>query len=68
MSEIEKTIRLYLASSAGTSNYPTNRTLNDFVGMIETGEASLSLFTSIGGEWLTTAIRDYARSIDSVVE
>jgi len=68
MSEIEKTIRMYLASSAGTCNHPTNSTLNDFVGMIETGEASLSLFESIGGDWLTTAIRNYARSINSVVE
>ena len=67
MSEIEKTIRQYLNSSAGNCNHVTDRTILCFIGMIETGEATLGLFRSIGGRWLSERIEEHAKKIGSNV-
>ena len=67
MPEIERTIRHYLNSSAGTCNWPTNHTLRCFIGMIEGNETDLATFNRIGGEWLSEQITEYAKEIGSVV-
>jgi len=56
MNEIQKKISRYLLASAGTANYPTDHTFLCFVGMIETGEASLNDFEEVGGKWLSQQV------------
>ena len=68
MSEIEQTIRRYLARSAGNCNEPTDYTIRCFIGMIEGGECDIQLFRKVGGDWLVNRIRKYAKEIGSVVE
>ena len=52
MSEIQATISRYLRASAGTGNHPTEYCFRCFVGMLETGEATLDDFDAVGGSWL----------------
>ena len=41
MSEIQATISRYLRASAGNCNFPTMHTIDCFIGMIQTGEATM---------------------------
>ena len=56
MSEIQMTIARYLRASAGTANHPTEYCFRCFVGMIETGEATIDDFREVGGEWLANEV------------
>ena len=56
MTEIEQTIRRYLAASCGNCGVPTDRTIRVFVGMIETGEADLEMLRRIAGDNVTKRI------------
>ena len=44
MKEIHRTIRSYVQRSAGNCNQLTDHTLRCFVGMVETGEATIDDF------------------------
>ena len=66
--DIEQTIRRYLAASAGTANNPTDYTIRCFIGMIEGNECDIGLFQKVGGDWLVERIKQYATEIGSIVE
>ena len=66
LTTIQKTISKYLRGSAGTGNHPTDHTINCFVGMIETGEATMADFRKVAGngaDWLENRIREHAKEI-----
>lgn len=50
MTDAERTIRSYLARSAGNCNHVTDHTVQCFVGMVQTGEATLNDFRRIAGD------------------
>lgn len=58
MTEIQKTIAQYVLRSAGNCNHLTKHTLLCFVGMIETGEADIVDFRTVGGEPLAKIVAD----------
>ena len=62
MSEIQATISRYLRSSAGNCNFPTMHTIDCFIGMIQTGEATMNDMQTIGGEYLTNQLTERANS------
>ena len=66
MTEIQKTISRYLRASAGTANHPTEYCFRCFVGMLETGEATLDDFAAVGGDWLRNEVEQRKR--DKVFE
>lgn len=53
-------IYTYLARSAGTCNWPTGHTIRCFVGMIQTGEATIEDFHAVGGQWIVDQIMQAA--------
>lgn len=57
MSEIEKTVRNYLARSAGNANIPSEHTIRCFIGMLQTGEADWELFQRVGGDYLVNRMK-----------
>ena len=50
MNDTERTIRAYLTRSAGNCNHVSDHTLRCFVGMVQTGEASVEDFRRIAGD------------------
>lgn len=60
MSEIQATISRYLRASAGNCNFPTMHTIDCFIGMIQTGEATMDDMQTIGGEYLTKQLTERA--------
>ena len=68
MTEIEKTISRYLRASAGTGNHPTDHTLRCFLGMIETGEATVDDFHKIGGMFIVNEIQRLANTFDPPIK
>ena len=50
----------YLARSAGTANWPTDHTIRCFIGMIQTGEATVDDFHAVGGDFVVDQIIDMA--------
>lgn len=51
-SAVRHKIYQYLARSAGTGNHPTDHTLQCFVGMVQTGEATVEDMHAVGGDFL----------------
>lgn len=60
MSEVQTKIRQYLARSAGNCNVPTDHTIRCFIGMIQTGEATIEDFDSVGGQYVVDRITETA--------
>lgn len=54
----------YLARSAGTGNWPTDYTLRCFIGMIQTGEATIEDMDAVGGEFLIKELHRMAEDND----
>jgi hypothetical protein len=52
MNASEKTIRQYLARSAGNCNIVSLHTIRCFIGMVQTCEADVELFRRVGGDRL----------------
>ena len=63
MTDIQITISKYLRASAGIANYPSDHTFRCFVGMIETGEATIEDFRAVGGKWLVDRITEHAKEL-----
>lgn len=59
-SAIRHKIYNYLARSAGTCNWPTDHTIKCFIGMIQTGEATIDDFQAVGGQWIVDQIMQAA--------
>lgn len=60
MSEVQAKISRYLRASAGTCNHPTMNTIDSFIGMLQTGEATMDDMQTIGGKWLVDQLHQRA--------
>ena len=58
--DIQYKIYNYLARSAGTANVPTDHTILCFIGMIQTGEATMDDMEAAGGKWLVERVTTMA--------
>ena len=56
MNDTERTIRKYLARSAGTCNHLSDHVMRKFVGMVEREEQTLDDFRRIGGHQLAVMV------------
>ena len=67
MTEIQKTISDYLRRSAGNGNHISDHTATCFLGMLQTGEATLADFRQVAGDgygYVVTRIRETAQALN----
>ena len=67
MNKAQRKIMQYLNRSAGNCNHVSEHTLRCFLGMIETGEATIDDMKKCGGEYLLNGIRDVAKELNLTV-
>ena len=60
-SDAQRKISQYLRASAGTANCPSDHTLCCFIGMIQTGEATIEDMRAMGGGWLIVQLKVMAK-------
>lgn len=60
MNEAQIKISQYLMRSAGNCNVPSDHTIRCFIGMIETGEATMDDMQKVGGDYLVNRINSMA--------